>query len=100
MPAALAASMTSVPGAAWISRPSIESLMGSAMLVRGGALLSVQVRFELVAEFFDDRNRRHRRGVAQRAERAAQHVLRNIADQIDIRLRALSGMKARENLAQ
>ncbi len=73
--------------------PSIVRFTGSAMMTSVsqsravqaiassdacsiGARLAVQMLFELFAELFDDRNGRHGGRVAQRAERAAQHVLR------------------------
>ena len=54
---------------------------------------------EFVAEFFHDGNHRQRRGIAQRAEGAAQHVLGDVAEQADILLGSAAVMKARHDLA-
>src|SRR3954464_4004128 len=98
MPARLAASITSVPGAASTGFPSIVSLTGSGIkrisraktqrfsyeaqvadrVIR--AWISIQVRLEFIAEFFHNRDGRHRRGVTQRTESATQHIFGEIAD--------------------
>src|SRR5881296_1271058 len=97
MPERLATSMTSMPAGASTSFPSIVSLIGSGI---GGARPPIQMRFEFVAEFLDDGNRRHRCGVAERTEGPAQHVLRQIADQVDVAARPHPLMEADEQLAQ
>src|SRR6266496_2076723 len=110
MPTVLAASITSIPGGACTSLPSIVSLTTSAMnsasprlrvekpsrryhlpLVRTG--FPIQMVLKLVPELLHNRNCRHGGRVAQRAERPAEHVLGNIADQIDVALRPLSRME-------
>ena len=65
-----------------------------------GARLAVQVIFEFVPELLHDGDGRHGRRIAQRAERAPQHVLRNIADQVDVRARSLPLMEAGQDLFQ
>src|SRR5215469_8278250 len=100
MPTVFAASIKSVFGGTCTARPSIVRLTKSAIQVlntgRPGGLpyhqrvlvyfvrtrLAVQVIFELLAPFFHDRNGRQGSGVTERAERAAQHVLGDIPDQV------------------
>src|SRR5476651_2403076 len=113
MPAVLAASINSVPGAACTGRPSIVSVIGSAIkplpfalnsyhvvrvLVR--ARLAVEVILEFVPEFFDNRNRRHGGRIAQRAKCAAQHILRNISNQIDVIAGALAVVEPLQDFLQ
>src|SRR5471030_2140294 len=113
MPAVLAASINRVPGAACTGRPSIVSVIGSAIKPLPCALnryhvarvliwarLAVEVILEFVPEFFDNRNRRHGGRVAQRAERAAQHILRNIPNQIDVIAGALAVVEPLQDLSQ
>src|SRR5579884_2382186 len=129
MPAAFAASITRVPGAAVTAFPSIVSFTGSAIALnsfrshRGrvgtprraegprtascghhfvlvGARFAVQMIFEFAAELLHDGEGGHSRGIAQRAESAAHHVARNIADQVDVALGAAARVEAVENLAE
>src|SRR4030095_8468298 len=53
--------------------------------------------FELVAIFFDERPRRHRRGIAERADRVAHDVAANVEDQIEIFLLAFAMLDAVKN---
>src|SRR3954447_26226308 len=140
MPAFLAASITSVPGAASTCCPSIVSFTRSAIhnllpipmqihtrplnqinslrtfpvqictgvylnayqralfLVR--TRLPVQMVFKLVPELLHDRNSRHRRRVAQRTEGPPEHVLREVADQIDVALDPAALMEPHQDLPQ
>src|SRR5689334_4926240 len=123
MPAAFAASITRVPGAACTSRPSIVSLTKSAIQnlfhrrhaeapvkekshahQTAGAFIrarfAIQVIFELVAELLDDGDGRHRRRVSQRTKRPSQHVLGEIADEIDVAARPAALVETREDLFQ
>src|SRR5579885_784648 len=109
MPARLAASMTSVPGGACTGFPSIVRFTKSAMerlsrhhelaglLVRAG--LAVQMVLELVVKLLHNRHRGHGRGVAQRAEGPAEHVLGQVADQRDIAPLAHAVVEALEQFA-
>ena len=60
-----------------------------------GARLAVEMVLEFVPELLHDGDGRHGGGIAQRAERAAQHVLGDVADQVDIGARALPLVEAR-----
>src|SRR5579883_3671903 len=80
-----------------VSLPS-NSHQRAMLLVR--ARLSVQMIFKFVPELLHDRDRRHGRGIAQGAEGAAEHVLRDVADQVDVVLRAAAFVEARQDLAQ
>src|SRR5579884_3217586 len=102
MPACFAALISSVPGAAVNSWPSIVNLTGSAIfffslrhllsdrhqlrraLHRSGMFL--QVLFEFAAKLCNETAGRHRGRIAERAEGAAEHVIRELANEIDIRL--------------
>src|SRR6185312_13890475 len=64
------------------------------------ARLAVQVIFKLVAKLLYERDSRHGRRVAQRAEGAAQHVFRQVLDVVDVFFSAEAGVKARERLLQ
>src|ERR1700693_163632 len=61
---------------------------------------ALQMIFEFLAKLLDDRDRGHGGGVTQRAECAAQHVLRKILDVVDVFLHPAAGMKARQRLLQ
>src|ERR1035437_2861085 len=71
-----------------------------ASTVLVGARFTVQVIFEFLPELLHDGDGRHGGGIAQRAERAAQHVFSDIADQVDIGACALAVMEAHENFLQ
>src|ERR1700691_2033887 len=64
------------------------------------ARLAVQVRFEIVAEFFNNRDGWHCGGIAQRAKSTAQHVFRQLADQWNITLLSSAGMEAIQHLLE
>src|ERR1035437_585980 len=64
-----------------------------ASTVLVGARFTVQVIFEFLPELLHDGDGRHGGGIAQRAERAAQHVLSDIAKQVDIGACALAVME-------
>src|ERR1700757_1356806 len=85
--------------------------MGSAILVCPGELGRPKLRnsrarpirqilFELVAEFFYDRDSRHRRRIAKRAEGSAEHVFPQVANYDDVIFVAHAIDKAGENLLQ
>src|SRR6266851_5192971 len=97
MPFCLAASMTSVPGRASTVFPSIVSLTRSGMDWAGPL---IQVRFEVVAKFLNNGDRRHRRRVAKRAEGPSQHIFRQVADQSDVAARPHAFMESDEQLSQ
>src|SRR5579871_1679374 len=108
MPFCFAASITSVPGAALIALPSMVRLTGSGMDFRSltvaarfiGARPVVQVRFELVAELFDEGDGGHGSGVAEWTEGAAEHILRKLAHERDVAFAAHAVVHALQNLAQ
>src|SRR5437763_9532033 len=99
MPTDLQASMSRVPDGAVNFLPStikftsaiwLKSLVGqhwnffnrAFLLVRAGA--AFQVVFEFFSEFFHKGDRRHCRCIAQRTERAAQHVFCEVLHVVDI----------------
>src|SRR5438045_1259725 len=99
MPTDLQASMSRVPDGAVNFLPStikftsaiwLKSLVGqhwnlfnrAFLLVRAGAAFQVVLKF--FSEFLYEGDRGHRRGVAQRTEGAAQHVLCEVLHVIDI----------------
>ena len=47
-----------------------------------------------------ERNRRHRRRIAQRTERPTQHVFRQVLNVVDVFLHAAAGMKTHQRLLQ
>src|SRR3954452_15667932 len=115
MPTLLQASMSSVPDGAVNFLPStikftsaiwLKSLVGTHwnffnrafLLVRAWAAFQVVLKF--FSEFFYEGDRRHRRGVAQRAEGAAQHVFCEILHVVDIFHHSTAGMKTDERLLQ
>src|ERR1035441_10228580 len=81
--------------------PTMRSSYGHrAFTVLVGARFAVQVVLEFLPELLHDGDGRHGGGIAQGAEGAAQHVPRDIADQVDIGARALPVMETRQNLLQ
>src|SRR3954454_14190038 len=109
MPTFFAASMTKVPGAACTSCQWFVSFTRSAILpldrhqpprLLVGTRLPVQVILEFVPELLDNRNGRHRRRVAPRTKYPPEHVLREIADQIDIAPHAAALVETRQNLLE
>src|SRR5713226_10356634 len=56
--------------------------------------------FEFAAEFLHDADGGHGGSVTERAERAAEHVLRKFFDQIDVLAAAQSSVKAFQHFAQ
>src|SRR5258707_5612165 len=56
--------------------------------------------FELAAEFLHDADGGHGGSVTERAERAAEHVLRKLFDQIDVLAAAQTSVKAFQHFAQ
>src|SRR6266851_303433 len=95
-----AASITSVPCGTCISRSLIFSLTSfcsgmdscrasplpcSNQRIGGfEGTASLQMLFKLIAPFLHDADGRHRRCVAQRTERAAQHVFRQVGNHVDV----------------
>ena len=63
-----------------------------------GSALAFDVVFKLFAELLDEAERGHRRGVAERAEGAAHHVLGEVLDVVDVFLRAAAVVDAGERL--
>src|ERR1700675_4422067 len=59
-----------------------------------------QMILKLFAELFHERDRRHRRRIAQRTKRPAQHVLREILHVIDILFHAAAAMESSQRLLQ
>src|SRR5215467_4634528 len=55
---------------------------------------------KLAAPFFHDADRGHRCRISERAECAAQHVLREVGDEVDVCFATETGVKALERLAQ
>jgi len=55
---------------------------------------------ELAAEFLHDADCRHRRGVSERAERPPQHVLRKLADHVDVFRAPQASVKTIQDLLQ
>ena len=111
MPTCLAALITSVPGAAChrlavdreiykISHFCVTYAITSSDACSYGHGLPFKMRFELVAELLDDRDGRHRRRIAQRAERPAQHVLRNSPIRSMSLVRPAAVVEAVEHLLQ
>src|SRR6201987_5691426 len=118
MPALLQASISSVPAGAVIFLPSTvreTSAMNSFWipLVRHHRKLfharafflewarpAIQVIFEFLTELLDERDGRHRRRVAKRAECPAQHVLGKVLNVVDVLLEAAPSMEAGKRLLQ
>src|SRR5215472_1800115 len=106
MPSRRVASITSVPAGTSTSRSSILSFTSFVSAIgslpqadhRFGSFVvsaaSLQVIFEFVAEFLHDADGGHRGGVAERAEGAAEHVLGELADQVDVFRAAEAGVEA------
>src|SRR6267142_1752960 len=61
---------------------------------------SLKVRLELASPLVHDRHRWDSGGVAQRAERAAQHVLREVLNVVDIFLQPRPGVEAGQRLLE
>src|SRR5690349_7749306 len=88
MPARSAAWITVWPSGTSTFLPSISSVGMRAELRRGGlerAASETRVLFELGAELRDERSRRHRGGVGQRADGVAHHVAGDVQQQVDVR---------------
>src|SRR5258706_16138111 len=96
MPAWRAASIISVPLGAWTGLPSIVRVTRSGMLDHHRFGNNILVK--IAGEFLDDGDRRHGGGVAQRAEGAAQHVLRKLAQQCGVLASAIAFAHTREDL--
>src|SRR5580704_7442693 len=60
----------------------------------------VQMVFEFVAPFFNDADGRQRRGIAERAEGAPEHIFRKLVNQWDIFRAAAAFVETVEHLAQ
>src|ERR1700690_1250676 len=126
MPTLLQASISRVPAGAATFLPSTVMLMSAILECGAGALpraalstnlelrqnwlryavglkwtrFSIQMIFEFFPEFLHDGNGRQRRRIAQRAKRAAQHVLRQILNVVDIFFHSGAGVEAGERLFQ
>src|SRR5262249_27492832 len=61
---------------------------------------SLQMVRKLVAEFLHDADGGHRRGITERTEGAAQHVIRKVADQVDILSAAQAGVKSLQHFVE
>src|SRR5437763_16163940 len=108
MPADLHASMSSVPAGAVSCLPSTVNLT-SAMLVSCSdqrlhgndgcpGLVPGDVVFKFFAELLHEAECRHCGSIAQRAERSAHHVFRQVLDVIDIFLRTAAVVHAGQGL--
>src|SRR6476469_1907210 len=91
MPSLFAASMTVLPCGTCTARPSISMLSGGALIRQPcsyvrlhDAALVLDVVLELAAEMFDEALDRQRRGVAQRADRAALDVVGDGRQHVDV----------------
>src|ERR1035441_8440392 len=111
MPAFRQASISNVPAGAVRIFPSTVKVTSAIRLQRPlnygqfhmfceRARLAVQVILELLAEFLHKGNRRHCRGITQRAEGTAQHVFRQVLDVVDILGLAKSGVETGQRLLQ
>ena len=60
---------------------------------------SRQMLFKFVAPFLHDADRRQRRRVTERTERAAQHVLGEVTNDVDVLRAAVTGMEALQPLS-
>src|ERR1700737_4956065 len=96
--------------------PHCRNLAGTAAY-RGGRMLALghhrldrsrflewarpalQMIFELPPELLDESHGRHGGGVAQRAERPAQHVFRKVVHVVDVFFQTSAGMEAGERLS-
>src|SRR5690349_5798091 len=114
MPAARHASISSVPAGTVTFLPStvrFTSAMNSLSCALGAHQLDQRLRLrrrwicpdvllELVAEFFEEADHRHGRGVAERAEGAPQHVFGEVAHIVDVLRGAVALVEARHGLLQ
>src|SRR5665213_2901844 len=111
MPTLRQASISNVPAGAVRIFPSTVKVTSAIRLQRPlnygqfnmfceRARLAVQVILKLLAEFLHKGNRRHCRGITQRAERPPQHVFRQVLDVVDILGLAKSGVEPRQRLLQ
>src|ERR1039457_5692330 len=71
-----------------------------AFTVLVGARFAIQMILEFLPELLHDGDGRHSGGIAQGTERPAQHIPRDIADQVDIGARALPIVEARQDFLQ
>src|SRR5215470_13103541 len=98
-----AASITVLPPGTCTWRPSISRLtvvlIGSDV-VRHEAALVVDVVLELVAEVLDEALHRQRRGVAERADRAAGDVVRDRQQQVEVFVAPLAMLDAVDDAPQ
>ena len=65
-----------------------------------GARFASQMRLKLASELLHESNRGHGCGITQRAERAAQHGLGQVLNQLDVFLASAAGVHARQRLLQ
>src|ERR1700691_5072804 len=108
------ASISRVPAGAVSFLPStvkVTSAMGSCLyrscagerpfrLVRVATWFAVEVVFKLLAKLVNERDGGHGGRVAQGAEGAAQHVLRQVTNVVDIFGHTAPGMETGERLLQ
>src|SRR5258705_10591269 len=73
---------------------------GPAPVGRHGAASLAHVRFELRPEMLHSRQRGGRRGVAKRAQRLADDIVRNAHEQIDVAQLPFAVVDAREALVE
>src|SRR5271154_5899640 len=111
MPALLQASMSSVPAGAVSFLPStvrFTSAIGNLVrhhrqaFRRAFFLIPARPAFQMIlklfSKLFHKSNCRHRRRIAQRAERPAQHVLRQVLHVVDVFFHPAAGVKTYERL--
>src|ERR1035438_7948277 len=113
MPTCLAALMTKVPGAALTAWPSIVRFMSLIVgqlkkvscehglgCMRVRTRTPIQMRLEVFGKLLDNRDSRHGCRIAQRTERTAQHILRELADQRNIALLSAAVMETLQHFFQ
>src|ERR1700720_3543046 len=119
MPTLLQASISSVPAGAVTFLPSTVMFTSGIVCQFGKMFWSSQHRqlihyevflkgtrpaFQMVLEFlsklFNNGNRRHGCGIAQRTEGASQHVFRQVLNVVDVLLHAAPSMKAGQRFFQ
>src|SRR5690242_366164 len=85
MPSLFAASITVLPCGTCTARPSTSMFSIFVSDIRGDeTLLVLDVVLELAAEMLDEALHGQRRGIAERADRAALDVVGNVGQQIEI----------------
>src|SRR5262245_3383576 len=95
--------MTVTPSSTLIERPSISTVGMAAGPLRDGAegaAPEAGVLLELGLVLGDERADGHGRGVGERADRVALHVIGDPEQQVDVRRRRLAGLELLEHAVQ